>query len=135
HTFYNTKFWTNPGGDFVAAASATANMFLGMVAFASAQLNADVQAWINNPATNFGWVITGDEINTASAKRIGTKENADPSARPMLSVDYSASTWKVASGVWSGAANWDFGIPDGSGAEANFTSTAPPAIAVAVDGA
>ena len=52
--------WTTPGGDFVTTASA-----IVQVPFASATpyvwtdggLISDVQAWVDNPASNFGWMV------------------------------------------------------------------------------
>jgi hypothetical protein len=138
HTFYNNQFWTNAGGDFSATVSATASLtadFTPKTFGPTAQLTADVQGWLSNPATNFGWAVIGDESTLSSAKRIASHEYADPSFRPHLNIDYSASTWKTGSGVWSAAGNWNFGVPNAAGAEANFTFASGPAISVTLDGA
>ncbi|MEA2736503.1 MAG: hypothetical protein QOE14_2954 [Humisphaera sp.] len=121
HTFYNTAFWTTPGGDFSATVSASASMSTGAANFSGSQLLADVQGWHGNPSTNFGWAVIGNEASAGTAKRIASHENEDEDARPLLTVDYSASTWKTASGVWSAGANWNFGVPNAVGAEANFS--------------
>ena len=134
HRFYNTDLWSVAGGDFAVSASATTNnVFIGAFSFTGApQLNADVQGWINNPASNFGWAVLGDETGTATTKRIASRENSEAGNRPQLHVDYSASRWKTGpgGGAWSAAGNWDFGVPDAVGAEANFSFVAPDPAAV-----
>jgi len=133
HTFYSNQFWTNAGGDFAVTPSATASMGFGPATFASAQLTADVSGWLTNPAANFGWEVLGVESTIATAKRIATHESFEEDARPKLTIDYSASTWKTSAGTWSSAANWNFGVPNAAGAEANFTLVlADPAAVVAV---
>ncbi|MCA1778137.1 MAG: hypothetical protein LC637_01780, partial [Xanthomonadaceae bacterium] len=64
HRFYDNDFWTSPGGDFEPAPSATVaiNGATGSFRFDSGtDLVADVQEWVNQPSSNFGWVIVGDE--------------------------------------------------------------------------
>lgn len=48
---------------------------------------ADVQAWLDNPASNFGWLVLGDETGIATAKRFDTRESASP---PVLTIAYIA---------------------------------------------
>src|SRR5262249_58093735 len=60
YTSYNTQSWTTPGGDFVATASASTPV--GGVAnyqWAGAGVKADVEGWLSNPSTNFGWLLQG----------------------------------------------------------------------------
>ena len=47
---------------------------------------ADVQSWLNNPASNFGWLVLGDETAIATAKRFDTRESASP---PMLTIEFT----------------------------------------------
>ena len=49
---------------------------------------ADVQAWVNNAASNFGWLVLGDESEAATAKRFDTRESASP---PILTIEYTAA--------------------------------------------
>src|SRR3989304_777651 len=61
HTFYNTAFWSTAGGDFSSAASAATTVGgTGQYSWSSAGMVADVQAWLDNPATNFGWIVMGN---------------------------------------------------------------------------
>lgn len=91
HTFYDNQFWNNPGGDFDPTSSAT--QIVGNVGFytwgSNTQMISDVQSWLNNPSTNFGWIILGNETVGGSSKRFETDEYADPLLRPSLSVSFS----------------------------------------------
>jgi hypothetical protein len=94
HRFFNTTLWTNQGGDFVATASATRSV--SGVAFytwgPTAAMRADVQGWLNTPASNFGWLLLGDEISLESARGFDSKESLTVANRPVLNVTYTAPT-------------------------------------------
>jgi hypothetical protein len=86
HRFFDTIFWTAEGGDFSATVSASQSVgAVGMYTWSSSQMVADVQSWLNDPATNFGWLVLGDESEIATAKRFDTRESASP---PVLSIIY-----------------------------------------------
>ena len=91
HTFYDTDFWTNPGGDFEAAASATTTVDdFGPYSWGSTpDMVADVQSWLDDPAANHGWIVVGNEAVTLTAKRFGSRENLDPASVPVLCVGFS----------------------------------------------
>lgn len=91
HTFFDSQFWTTPGGDFVADASASATIGYpaGFYTWTSTPLLvADVQAWLDDPATAFGWILIGNETRWTTAKRFDTRENGNPSYRPALTIEY-----------------------------------------------
>jgi hypothetical protein len=92
HTFYSSVLWTTPGGDFSATASATTPITMENMTYtwSGSGLIADVQAWVSNPATNFGWIIRGNEVDAASAQRFNSGEN--PSNPPQLTVTYQVPT-------------------------------------------
>ena len=94
HTFYNTAFWTNAGGDFDASVSASQSVgFVGAYTWGSSpEMVADVQDWLDNPATNFGWLLMCNESVAATAKRFDTKENPTVANRPLLTVNYTPPT-------------------------------------------
>lgn len=96
---FNGPDWTAPGGDFVAVASDSINingpdpLGLGPATWGpTAAMVADVQGWVDDPASNFGWVVIGDETsvptNQASTKRFDSREAVDPVVRPQLTVQY-----------------------------------------------
>ncbi|MCK5942507.1 MAG: DNRLRE domain-containing protein [Planctomycetes bacterium] len=88
HTNYPGATWTNPGGDFVATPSftfdlaaigpATAGIDSGMV--------ADLQAWLDNPTSNFGWLLKTDELVPSTARRMYSREFG--SSPPTLRITY-----------------------------------------------
>lgn len=81
--------WTNRGGDFDPAPSASIQIFLpGRYEWSSAQMAADVQGWLDDDASNHGWLIQSDE-KTASSKRFNAKDHANPSTHPVLTVVYT----------------------------------------------
>jgi len=87
HRFFDTIFWVTEGGDFSAVASAVQSVGgVGQYMWSSAQMVADVQEWLDSPASNFGWLVLGDETAIATAKRFDTRESASP---PMLSIQYT----------------------------------------------
>ena len=92
HTFYDTSFWITPGGDFSPASSAstTVNANNTTYGWSGSGLVADVQAWVSNPSTNFGWVIRGNEVTAGKAQRFNTGENS--SNPPQLTITYQAPT-------------------------------------------
>ena len=92
HTFYDAENWSTAGGDYVAAPSAslTVGSAEDFYEWSSAEMIADVQAWLADPASNFGWIIIGEE-STPSARRFDTRENAAFQNRPQLTISYQVS--------------------------------------------
>jgi spore coat protein A len=83
--------WATAGGDFAATASAsmTVTRSFGTYSWSSATLAADVQAWLSNPATNYGWMIVGNETGTRVTKRFDSRQNPDTTHRPTLEVTFT----------------------------------------------
>ena len=94
HRFFNTASWATAGGDFSPATSASAAVnAIGNYTWGSTtQMVADVQGWLSTPASNFGWILIGDESTLGSAKRFDSRENPVAANRPKLTVTYSVST-------------------------------------------
>ena len=61
-------------------------LMLLVVSNSHAQMVADVQGWLDNPTTNYGWILAGDESGATSAKRFATREITIPEFRPRLIV-------------------------------------------------
>jgi hypothetical protein len=86
HRFFDTIFWTTEGGDFSGTVSASQSVgAVGVYTWSSSQMRADVQSWLDDPASNFGWLVLGDESDILTAKRFDTRESASP---PVLSIIY-----------------------------------------------
>lgn len=96
HTFFDTQMWSVAGGDFSSTASAATTVGgNGIYTWGpTVEMVTDVQSWIDTPATNFGWVVVGDESSTPpTAKRFNSRQNSLPATGPRLIVNFlSAST-------------------------------------------
>src|SRR6266566_3200450 len=90
HRFFDTIFWAMQGGDFSATVSASQVVGpVGQYTWSSAQMVEDVQSWLDNPSSNFGWLVLGDESTNTTAKRFDTRESASP---PVLTILYTEPT-------------------------------------------
>jgi hypothetical protein len=91
-TFYPNSFWSNTGGDFTASASASTSISgTGFYSWNSVDMVTDVQTWLSNPATNFGWILLCNETTTSTARRFASKENAVAINRPALTITYTTT--------------------------------------------
>lgn len=101
HSSYNNALWQNEGGDFDREPSAativnTASRYWD---WTSAQLAADVQNWMANPAVNNGWLLLGDESEYETAKRFNSDDFADIARRPKLTINYTPIPEPAAAGL------------------------------------
>ncbi len=89
HRFFDTTPWSTPGGDFSSTITATTNVGnTGFYSWNSPQLLADVQTWVNNPNSNFGWGLWGVEGVDHTAKRFVTREGV-AGRQPTLLIEYA----------------------------------------------
>ena len=51
-----------------------------------------VQNWVNNPSTNFGMLIKGEETDSETGRIFASSENSNTLIRPNLIVNYSSGT-------------------------------------------
>ena len=107
YTFYNattptsSPVWSTPGGDFDATVSATTYAgtgvgttgieAYGLKSWASSTMTSEVQSWLTTPATNFGWLLQGDESKGQTAKQFLSRENGVAANCPILKVYYTKS--------------------------------------------
>jgi glucose/arabinose dehydrogenase len=65
--FGQPAIWNSPGGDFAAEPSAstvvnaTTTVPQGIYTWSSPKLARDANAWLADPATNFGWILKADQ--------------------------------------------------------------------------
>ncbi len=96
HRFaFTTNLWAVPGGaatnDYVPELSAETFVYgLGDSPYtfvSTPRLVADVQAWVDDPATNFGWMLIcqSEEVNF-TARRFASREDAG--REPNLVIEY-----------------------------------------------
>ncbi len=94
HTSFDGTRWSNPGGDFTAEPAASAT--LGDIGFytwgPSAAMTADVQAWLDDPGQNHGWIVLGDESAAQTTRRFDSREYPTEAQRPLLRVYYTQAT-------------------------------------------
>lgn len=95
YRFLGGEAWAAPGGesgsDFVASPSAAALVFgLGepVVFEGTPELVADVQAWVNDPDRNFGWMfMTESEEVQRTARSFASRESG--AGGPLLMIQYT----------------------------------------------
>jgi hypothetical protein len=90
HTYFPESFWASPGGDFAEAPSATAVVDQpGAYQWGStAEMVADVQSWLDDPAADHGWILVGDERAGTTVKRFDSRENPEEGLRPILTIEF-----------------------------------------------
>ena len=98
HSFYNSTFWTKPGGDYDAtiADSKTIKSTDTTMIMSSDQMKANVAAWVTDASTNHGWLLKSTN-ETISAKGIIAKFYSKETAptqdkKPTMKVYYHSVT-------------------------------------------
>jgi hypothetical protein len=108
--FFPGTSWTTPGGDFDPVVSATKAIDgIGFYKWTGAGLVTDVQAMLDAPSTNFGWLLQNEnEADTPTAKRFDSRQNAGTSVRPKLRVVFDPP-------CTTSSANYCVGAPNSTG--------------------
>lgn len=104
--------WTTPGGEFAPNASGSGvagdpETFMTMAS--TAGLVADVQGWIDAPATNQGWILLGT-TTPGSARRFDSRQSETPALAPRLTVTYTPPILSCPADLDDGSGT---GTPDG----------------------
>jgi hypothetical protein len=99
HSFYPDGYWGRDGGRYVGRVSAVQRIGNGIgdetdmpgtyVWESTDRLVDDVRRWLRRPATNYGWILVGDESAPQTVKRFFSRESVEPDLRPRLEVTYS----------------------------------------------
>jgi hypothetical protein len=103
YTFYDkanpgaSPTWDTPGGSYASVASASVLITAGSGnrPFAwssdnSPSLRTDVQNWLDQPETAFGWIMLGNETVAQTAKRFSGSEATNSAYWPKLTIEYTA---------------------------------------------
>lgn len=88
--FHTTSMWSNLGGDYSPNVSATAPAGLAgsNAVWSDNGMVADLQSWIDAPASNYGWFIVSTiEGQSKRVKKFRSAES--PILRPVLIVEYT----------------------------------------------
>jgi hypothetical protein len=94
HTFYEpgdpsqAPMWAQPGGDFAPLGVPISGNDGTAFWWNSPALAADVQTGVDDPASNFGWLLIGDEGVLSTALKFGSREALTVGDRPVLSITY-----------------------------------------------
>lgn len=92
HSMYDSELWPAAGGDFRAAPSA-GTVVSGINDYTwggAGELVADVRAWLEEPSTNHGWMLRGNEVGLSTATRWDSREHPEPARRPALRIEFTA---------------------------------------------
>lgn len=88
NAIFPKQSWNTVGADFKSIASAKNKLGKsGKATWTSKQLTQDVQDWIKDGSTNFGWILIGDESQPGTAVRFSSRSNEK--GTPQLLVEYS----------------------------------------------
>jgi len=120
YRFYNSAnpgsslAWTTAGGDFDPTASAGAlisddlggGQLFTWSSTGNPQFLTEVQNMLDDPSSNFGWLLLGDELAGQTAKRLNGGESlAFPNQPPVLVIEFTVaavpepSTWLLLTSV------------------------------------
>ena len=92
HREYPDLSWVDPGGDFSPAMSASTQVSgIGFYTWSTAQMAVDVQAWLDSPSSNHGWIVRGQETGGQTSKRFDSRSVSNLGQRPRLVIDYTPS--------------------------------------------
>jgi hypothetical protein len=90
HSFYDSDFWAQPGGDFDATASAETEVGPADRYYwvSTPEMVADVQSWLDDPTSNHGWILIGEEQAPKTVKRFESRESPHTAGQPRLVVEF-----------------------------------------------
>ncbi|MHB8865244.1 MAG: DNRLRE domain-containing protein [Pirellulaceae bacterium] len=106
YRLYDTDQWTTPGGDFgPASGTATIGTVIDTLYVFNSQagLVADVQNWLNEPDSNFGWILRAADESLVTARVFGSRESS-LADQPVLTVDFTPVPEPGACVLWGVAA-------------------------------
>jgi hypothetical protein len=89
HRSYPDMYWQSNGAQFDGEPSARLVIEgPGAYRFEGDGLLRDLAIWARDPASNFGWILMGDETERQTARAFASRENPDPSLWPVLEITY-----------------------------------------------
>lgn len=79
--------WKTPGGDFAGVSASITVSTKGTYEWSGSGLIADVQSWLDNPMTNFGWFVNSAEA-AGNIKAFLSRSSQNAALRPSLEITY-----------------------------------------------
>jgi hypothetical protein len=93
YRIYSTNTWTSAGGDYSGTSTQTCSVGSTLQYYewtSNAAMIADVQGWLGTPASNYGWVVLGNEAQSATARRFTSREGTSTQV-PQLVITYTTN--------------------------------------------
>jgi len=135
HTAFPTNNWNNLGGDFAATPSFSMQIEASGISTStfSQGMVDDLQQWLDNPASNHGWLAKGDEtLGSGTSTRIESRESGGGGVQ--LAVTYltpgEVGGFGVGCPVGSGTMGVSLTGPATSGTTVSLNYTGTPASSI-----
>jgi len=84
---YDSTGWATAGGDFGGASASASVLSTGAYDWTGDGLVGDVQNWLDNPSTNFGWLLKSSEL-AGVIKGFVSRDSTNATLRPKLEITY-----------------------------------------------
>lgn len=95
YRFYGSRLaWATRGGTFESAFSDSelVSPFATTVGLTSSGITTDVAGWVQDPSSNHGWMVRGDEVNLGTGIRFASRQDPLPEHQPTLTVFFTVAT-------------------------------------------
>ena len=86
-SLFDSTAWAFAGGDFANASATTQVAGIGAWEWSGGGIVGDVQRWLDQPASNHGWILRSAET-AGDIKSFHSRESANPALRPLLEITY-----------------------------------------------
>ncbi|NNE08058.1 MAG: DNRLRE domain-containing protein [Gemmatimonadetes bacterium] len=108
HRHFPDELWSQAGGDFDPAGLDTLAVGPeGFVSWTGAALIQLVREWLDNPVSNYGLLLKGEEGAPSTVRRFDSREQEPGDLRPVLTVHFTPSatptertTWSALKALW-----------------------------------
>lgn len=101
HASYPDSLWALPGGDFESIGSASTTVGgLGFYSWSGPGITDDVRTWIDEPDSNHGWILIGDESTSGTTRKFDSREIVAAENRPALVIFHSLVSSPVSVTSW-----------------------------------
>lgn len=84
---FDATSWLNPGGDFGGLSASVEVNTPGAYEWVGAGLISDVQYWVDQASSNFGWLLRGNESGSAIAAFV-SRDSSNAALRPTLEITF-----------------------------------------------
>lgn len=84
---FDSLAWETPGGDFGSASATVTARQLGAYEWSGSQMVDDVQEWLDEPSSNFGWLLKSSEL-VGNIKAFVSRNSGNAALRPRLEITY-----------------------------------------------